>query len=334
MTFKYIFILLIYMFFFDIKSENIITNGGTLQFGDNIAHFSLARILSYKYNITHYYTPFIYSNNLVFSDYSKQIEHSMFQRQIIKVKTEKDILDNLNKGNILFYTDILTKIDYINPDHINKLKQELQLKNTQVVNTIPQNIISVAVHIRKGNGGGQHYDGELYSLQQFSFDISKIKYLSNYNNYPFDWEAVQRNNQFIDKVANWETKFPPEQYYLDQIKKLYNDLNKKPLYIQIFTDDKNPLVLFERIKKSINEPNIQFHYKDNQKLSFTEKVLQDIYNMSRFDVLIRSQSYFARAIELIGNHKLIIYPLRFHWENNKLIMNTMVIKGNIKDLIK
>lgn len=54
--------------------------------------------------------------------------------------------------------------------------------------------------------------------------------------------------------------------------------------------------------------------------------------MSRFDILIRSQSYFARAVELIGNFKLVFYPLKFKWLQNKLIMTTVVLNGSTSNL--
>jgi len=48
--------------------------------------------------------------------------------------------------------------------------------------------------------------------------------------------------------------------------------------------------------------------------------------------LIRSQSYFVRVAETMGNHKIVVYPLSFKWENNKLIMTRIVIKGSITEL--
>jgi len=46
-----------------------------------------------------------------------------------------------------------------------------------------------------------------------------------------------------------------------------------------------------------------------------------LYGMSRFDILIRSSSYFSRVAELMGNHKIIIYPVTSYWQKDKLIVD-------------
>ena len=62
--------------------------------------------------------------------------------------------------------------------------------------------------------------------------------------------------------------------------------------------------------------------------------------MSQFEILIRSSSYFSRVAELMGNHKLIIYPISSHWQQNKLIIDTIGIRisgdidVNLADKIK
>ena len=130
-----------------------------------------------------------------------------------------------------------------------------------------------------------------------------------------------------------ETKFPPDQYYIDQILKIHNELNQVPLFVQLFTDDRNPQALLERIKSATNQSNIIFYYHDNRGYSYKDRVAQDLYNMARCDVLIRGQSYFSRAAELVGSHKVVIHPLESRIQNNKLIMTKIAIKGYIPDLI-
>jgi len=47
--------------------------------------------------------------------------------------------------------------------------------------------------------------------------------------------------------------------------------------------------------------------------------------MSQFEILIRGQSSYAVMAQLIGNFKLIIEPFSFHWEDEKLIMDDVMV---------
>jgi len=46
-------------------------------------------------------------------------------------------------------------------------------------------------------------------------------------------------------------------------------------------------------------------------------VVEDFYNMSCFDCLIRPASHFFLAAQLLGNHKIIIYPKHWKWVGKK-----------------
>lgn len=309
--------------------------GSSGYVGDSIITFCLAKLLSLKYNIPFYYFPFKHSEIFAFSEMEQSAPFMPDHLLKIRVGNENDIVQHIHKENVVFYTDITTHVGNINEKLLQQLKSLLQFKNSNnlksIVNPLPLNKITVAMHIRKGNGGGEHYDGEQTSLQLFDFDRSMVSYLPPYN-YPFDWESYIRSPREIDKVDAWQNKFPPEQYYIDQLLKISKETSNAPLFVQIFTDDKNPLALIERIQKAANNPNIVFHFENNRHLSHGERIEQDLFSMSRFDVLIRSQSYFARAVELIGNFKVVLYPLKFKWLNNKLIMTTIILKGSIPNL--
>ncbi len=351
------YILLLFNYSFCI---NYITNERGCQIGDSIANYCLAKALSIKYpdKLKFLYTPFIHSDLFVFDLHEKRIEQNMQFCQNMSAYSNENILQNSDKNNTLFIANIETKVDGVDQFLLNTLKKEVQLKQIPEINSIPDNMITVAIHIRKGNGGGQVYDGEQSSLQIYDYDRDQVCYLDDYVNYPFDWESYRRNSgkiehiflanykdyvtdeifgwapagKFLDQVSHWQTKFPPEQYYIDQIIKLSKELDNQKIYIQIFTDDKDPKALIERIKLAVNLSNISFYFVNNRNLSFRDQVAQDLYSMSRFDILIRSQSYFSRVAELIGDHKLVIYPLEYKWESDKLIMNKIVIKGNILNL--
>ncbi|MDR3645985.1 MAG: hypothetical protein P4L22_00405 [Candidatus Babeliales bacterium] len=336
-------------------AQNFITNERGAQVGDCITSYCLAKILSIKYkeNLQYTYTPFIHSELFVF-DHEPRIDINHVFSEQIRVFDEGCITNNLNKDNVLFTCHLETKINQIDQPCIDLIKQEVQFKQIPKVNKIPTDVTTMAVHIRKGNGGGQFFDGQQTSLQAFDFNREQVKYLNNYVSYPFDWESYTRNNGHlvcnilenykeyepnwsfsgkpVDKVDKWQTKFPPDQFYIDQIIKVSKELNHQKLYVQLFTDDKNPYELITKLKNAVNLENITFFYEDNRNSSYKEQIFRDLYAMSKFDILIRSQSYFSRVAELMGNHKLVIYPLEFKWDDNKLIMNKVVIKGDIEQL--
>lgn len=343
---------------------HVIRHSNTVQVGDNIAGFATAKILSLKYNIPLQIAPFPHSNLFVLDDVETKWMHGTFDKKI-QVYSEHDILNHINEdSNIVFLGNILTRIEDIDPSWIRELKALIQLKNQPEVDDLPTDKITVAVHIRKGNGGGEIYDGELSSQQQFNFDRSKVIYLYDYFNYPFEWESntrinpnkynkleaqkrsVKRNtlvSQLVktssivttpmDQIGVYQTKFPPEQFYIDQLIMLSKKLKGVPLFVQIFTDDKEPEKLVERIHTAVNQPNITFHFENYRNLSFQEQIARDLFQMSRCQVLIRSQSYFSRAAELMGDPQIVIYPLTSSWELDKLIMDKVVVKGSFEELL-
>ncbi len=307
--------------------------------GGNVSSYALAVLLAQKYNLKLFNPEFEHSE-LFNIDRLEKVPSTIEEK--IYVKTENDIRNNLGKKNVLFLTNRATRLDYIDNSWIALLKQLLQPKEAILLPSLPPDCVTVAVHIRKGNNP-KHFDGKLSSEQLFDFDRSKVIYTYNFNYYCFDPRAtyarpfpkdlsnsIKENEKQIDKVKAWGTKFPPEQYYIDQIIWLYNQLPNKHFYIRIFTDDKDPATLFKRIKDVIRKPNIQFDYvRTSFEETIKNRVINDLGDMARFDVLIRSQSYFPRTAELMGNNKLVIFPLTYVWQRTKLIMTEIAIKGDL-----
>lgn len=323
---------------------------GTLQIGNAAVCYSMAKMLSLKYNIPFVYSHFPYHELFAFSYYEQSdLVNKIWnlKRPHIPVRNETDIINNLDK-DVIFYTLLETLIDYIDPAWIDNIKQDLQLNEIPHAFCIPNDTISVALHIRKGNGGGQIYDGELASIQEFDFDRNRVVYLSSFENFALEFDFYERRNghffknHFLGKSASNNDKFflenrcygaqnlfVPNQYYIDQIYKLSNDLQNYPLFIQLFTDDKNPYALLKKISNAVHKDNIQFHYEDNRYMPYKDRMAHDLYMMSRCDVMIRSQSTFARIAELLGNHFMVFFPVSSYWENNKLIVDQVAQKIHV-----
>lgn len=166
---------------------------------------------------------------------------------------------------------------------------------------LPKDRPTVAVHIRKGGG----FDHPVLSQQ-----------------YETDTPNIHAKGTFSDKNAPF--KFPPEQYYADQIMLLHKLLDEQSIYVYVFTDDKDPKKIVHRLEKKINHPNITFDYRKEGN-SHNANVIEDICAMSQFDYLIRSGSHFPWIAQMIGNHKAIVYPKTMRWKGQFLQVTSVDI---------
>jgi len=332
--------------------------------GDNIISFAIAKAMSMHYGIKMYYSNFQYSELFMF-DKLEKINNSVKQFKKVGpssnmfyinnieipkeagfskpslyisdiIKYRKDPCDNL------LYTYCLTPCgEHVNESIVAEIRRLLQPSQELNIDIIPNNKLSIAVHIRKGNGGGEHYDGELTSLQLFDFDKNMVKY---HNVYTYAFESLeeyficsQLNKSFFvhDKLycvsmdrgnTVLSLKFPPEQFYVDQIIKISEDLDNPNIAILIVTDDHDPIDLINRIKFAVNRSNITYLYLDNRSKGHPQRIIEDLYSMSLCDGLIRSQSNFAKVSELMGDFKFIFFAGNHKWIDNKMIITDVATK--------
>lgn len=145
---------------------------------------------------------------------------------------------------------------------------------------IPTNRLTIALHIRRGGG-----------------------YLTD---------------QVLIHTQLWQ--FPPDQFYLEQIRTIYN-LTKKPLFAYIFTDDPHPAKIAQTFSKALSDIDIMFDYRKT-KNHHALNVVEDFFGMLKFDCLIRPYSHFSMWAERLGNYKIIIYP---HMSKDGLIHEISII---------
>jgi len=229
----------------------------------------------------------------------------------ISTKLQEHIAYNTDYTNTAWFSSLLYELTIQHPDFGAHLKSMLQPKAHIEKLTLPKDKITVAVHIRKGGGFDpklasiQYYDTSKYNTEYKEIDISN----DNINNITqimqhttkTDRKLIQKQ-EYSDQL--WPEKFPPEQYYVEQIKKLSQILKNKPLYVHIFTDDQHPNTLKKRIKKAVNSTHITFACNKHK-----ASVLQDFFAVTQFDCLIRASSGFSYFSQVFGNHKIIIYPI-------------------------
>lgn len=317
-------------------------SGGRL--GDNLLTFCKSRWLAYKTNLNFFYYKFPGSHNLMLSKHEKLFTQDMQQKyiHIRPIKNNKDI--SKLSTSTLYISDIYSGYETWQPanknsnrkdwriylhytDLIKSFKEDVQflkilrnnLQPTQKPN-IPQEILkcpTIAVHIRQGSDK----DGPLYSLQLYPQKVKNFYDNKNYDNF------------FLIKGFSdlqWPQKFPPLQYYINQILYINKLIKNKDVYVYIFTDSKNPAQLTKQISHAVNKKNMIFKYR-------TEKatVFDDLFAMAYSTYLIRPHSHLSLIAEIIGNHKIAISPKKWHWSENILYItdtNISIRRTYIKEL--
>ncbi len=311
---------------FPSQQGNAITYNLSGRFGDNILQYCRAKWCSFIYDIPLIYKPFQHSNKLAMHQLEKikyiqgiekQFKHRVNLKEDIPTINVNAVSQTLFIKNSYTQGFIKTKPDGIVYEYMiqypqfgkelrKMLQPAIQVKNLD----LPADKITVAIHIRKGSGP----DKPLASVQQ---------YVSNDYSVTYEKQSLGKRYFFIDKV--YPTKFPPEQYYIDQIKKLSFLLNDTPLFVYIFTDAKDPINLVKRFEKIINKPNITFACNESNVFNYQYHFIDDYYNMAQFDCLIRSSSHFGLAAQMLGNHKIIIHPQHAQWINDKIVIDKVGI---------
>jgi len=326
------FLLFIPTLFFCHEKQGAITYhiSPIFRFGDGFLIYAKAKWLALKYNLALHYTPFRYSNQLALHrherHYKPDIERQFKTKK--KIGSEHDITQQYHNPT-LYISDLFaylpsvsnyslanssspgdTNINDIceealtNPTFDAEMKKALQPIIPLPRLHLPKDAITVAIHLRKGGG----YDRPLYSEQLYTYSEESI----NHKN------TTGRSNNFIDVIHPF--KFPPDQFYIDQLTFLSDLLDDAPLYVFIFTDDQNPTRLCEIFEKECKKSNIIFDCRKSEN-RHDQNVIEDLWAMAQFDCLIRNWSHFSGVAQLLGRHKIIIYPRRCFWADKKLIMN-------------
>lgn len=296
------------------------------RLGDQMIAYAQTLWFSHIYDLDFFYNPFDHASNFVLHTahnlvYSKDIEAEFNKIVPITKNTSFDF----NDEKTLYFNSLNTKKSpFENLDSIQKIaleypwfKKLLQQLFTPIFYiqklNIPKEFISVAVHIRMGSGTDKGCISkpffntlEYYNLPEKIIDKSDLKKLFSDEQYP--------------------NKFPPYQFYIDQINLLIRLFPNKKFLIYIFTDHKNPIYVANLLSNHIDSKN-QCLFKTS--LSKREKPLssveQDFYWMSQCDFLIRAGSNLSRAAQLFGNHSLVIYIKNARWHEDAVIPDSIGI---------
>ncbi len=279
---------------------------GQGRLGDHILEYCIAKWIAWKFDLPFLYTSFAHSDLLMLDTLETRVpkdakSHFKYVRSIM---TEKDLVTRA-KGNILFVSNLKFTCNtlkgfgdlyrYIINNHAFKQELITMIRPVKHISPIefPPDTISIAVHVRKGGG----FDHPLLSEQ--------------INMKP----AFARRGLYADQ--QYPRRFLPDQYYINQIIKLSKMFDHHPLFIHIFTDDQNPQSIVNTFKEKINRPNTIFSCRTHGN-KYDKNIVEDLLAMTQFDCLIRPASSFSKVAQLLGNHKVIVYPQATTWINNRL----------------
>lgn len=289
------------------------------RFGDNLLAYLHAKWISHEYNIPLLYKPFKYSDCLQMdcSETKTPVLTNMKSKILTKrdmtIDPEQNVLYVIPYFSEVLYERRMTlnsdwiffKVDWNDPEFLAEIRKMIKPRDPALMYNKPCNDkICVAMHVRKG---GNFDKGDLLS------DVADNLSNNNYSGYKDYGNAL---------------KFPPEHFYITQIKRVSELLNNVPLYVFIFTDDLDPAAIVNRFKMSLHEySNIHFDYRTEGNSDSTN-VLEDFFGMIQFDCLIRAQSNYSLIAGKLGNFAIEIAPVTQHWEGAISVIDT--VEENIK----
>lgn len=349
---KVIIFLILYLYPKNLLAHAI-TNGfeAWRRLGDNVLTVCKTKYFEHEFNLPYYFSTFYYFDSFHFSTKEKPLTDDIKNtfKKMIFINSAKDIIDNLSSTEpILFvcmYLSITpTMYEYVKNNPL--FEQEIQQLFTpyESIKSLSKTSdqLVIAVHVRKGGG----FDWPLASDQEFNLDIPLLKKNELYlhkKNVGMHCEDIWplrclpgpayisetkhlafKKTYYADYI--WAIKFPPDQYYIEQIKTMISISHAKSVKIQLFTDDPNPENIVTRYKKALANVSatITFDYRKSEN-SHDKNVIQDLFTMTQCDGLISASSSFAFTAMILGNHSYIIYPEHAVTMQNKVIIDQIKV---------
>jgi hypothetical protein len=284
-------------------------NGGRL--GDCLYTYIKALWISHNYDMPLLYKPFAGSEEFSFDTYHEKFNNKttlQYKKNISITDSkhlEKEFSDTLFTCSIYYEDPSWTKNSITNlrrnKPFLEVLKKHLTPKKHPILLQLPKNKFTVALHVRRGGG----FDSPLL-MQQADRIGKKLK-------------------NFAD--GNLPLKFPPDSYYIEQLRKIQALYPEKQIYIYIFTDDPNPAAIARTFSHDLDMELLEFDYRKNDN-RYNKNLIEDMFAMTKFDCLIRTQSAFSQMAHLLGDHKIVYWPDEYLWDSS----NTLYITKTIVDI--
>ena len=268
------------------------------RFGDNLLSYIHAKWISYRYNIPLLYKPFIYSDQLILHEQEVLYSDSVRKQFDKIVVLGKHVSVNPQARSFILYV----------APYFPSSKWELE------------NAISFA-------GGRWDYfevdwqdKGFIEELRKVIAPQKKIPPLDLPTDRITVAVHVRRggNHDTPDVPPLFPLKFLPDDFFITQLKELYVFLNKKPLYVYVFTDDTHPEKIVKTFEQHFQQLDIVCDCRKNGN-NDTTNVVEDFFALKQFDCLIHSESNFSFIMSKVGDYMVSIFPDSFHKENGKVV---------------
>lgn len=298
MKIKWLVLILFSFTSISLAQKSAITFDGGDRLGDKLFTYCRAKWLAHTHNLTFLCPYFEYKNALHIHTYDQSLSDATRKgySTTVRIKKESEIIPG--RQDVLYIMDFYMQLDISKSvfDHAITIHFKndplfIQDLHTCIAPIAPLDMISIptdmptiALHVRRGGG----------------FDNVKTCY------------------------KRWPTKFPPDDFYIDQIKRIASLYNPgQPLYIYLFTDDQHPERIVAHYKKVLNMPQITFEHRVHR--HYKEHVLDDMFAMTQFDYLIRSNSQYTFFSMILGDHSMVISPSKGSWHQDHAVIDQIWI---------
>jgi hypothetical protein len=237
-----------------------------------------AKWISYKYNLTILYKPFIYSDDFMMDSIEQRFSKEQRFSRIIEVSSE-DVFKRGIDHNALYVVPYFPespyelknekwpcyfKVNWGDLAFVKVLSEMVSPKRTVPKRSMPRDSITVAMHVRRGGSFEPFYE-----------------------------------NAFV--------KFPQDIFYIKALEQIYTMIEGKSLYVFIFTDDEHPEVIAKPFVSIFKDKNIIFDYR-HDKNDHNINVLKDFFALTQFDCLIRPDSNFSLCASKLKRYLVEISP--------------------------
>lgn len=274
------------------------------RFGDNLLAYFHAKWIARKYGLPFLYRPFEFSDSLRLDKLDQVYDSDKFIFLTkSKILAENQISNDPASTVFIvpyfpeygFYNEPYDchfsyfQVDWEDPEFRQEVIKCLTPKKSIKTVSPPHGYLSVAVHVR--NGGKV----DTYDLMSVAAPL----------------------------------KFPPNSYYIEQLKRIGRIFQGQPIYVYIFTDHCRPERLVERFSAAVNLPNMTFDC-GNGNSEGIDQMLSDFHSLGKFDCLIRPSSNFSIIASVLGDYSLIITPMHADTSGDKISIDEVEIKFKAK----
>jgi hypothetical protein len=116
-------------------------------------------------------------------------------------------------------------------------------------------------------------------------------------------------------------KCPGQEFYIEALNYILNSFDNKKIFCYVFTDAKNPIELVEILRKEFrHNEQISFECR-KEKNRHDLNVLEDFFQLMKFDILIRPQSALSIVASLLQDYLLVCEPISYEIVNDKVVID-------------